>query len=177
MKNISLSISYTTRPMKNGERDGIDYHFVDDAAFSEMIDRGELLEWARIYGYYYGTSKNEAEECLKRGRDILLEIDVQGGMNVKKILPDAILIALFPPDRDTLHQRLMKRKREDRREIETRIREAVRELDILIDYDYFVINRDLEKAVNDVILVIESHNYRVDRNRKFLHNLISKFRR
>lgn len=174
---MSLSVSYTTRPMKEREKDGIDYHFVDEKTFSTMIEAGDFLEWAHIYGYRYGTSKREVDECLGSGRDFLLEIDVQGGMNVKGIVPDAVLIALFPPDMDALRERLRKRKREDEREIEERIREALRELGILVNYDYFVINRNLEKAIKDVILIIESQKYRVDKNSEFLKNLVSKFRR
>jgi guanylate kinase len=177
VERISLSVSYTTRPMKESEREGVDYHFIDDGAFSEMIEKGEFLEWAKIYGYRYGTSKNASEECLRSGKDFLLEIDVQGGMNVKEIVPEAVLIAIFPPDGETLYQRLRKRKRESESEIEARMNEALKELGILMDYDYFVINRDLEKAIKDVILVIESQDFRVDRNREFLQNLVLKFGR
>lgn len=177
VERISLSVSYTTRPMKESEREGVDYHFIDDGAFSEMIEKGEFLEWAKIYGYRYGTSKKASEECLRSGKDFLLEIDVQGGMNVKEIVPEAVLIAIFPPDGETLYQRLRKRKRESESEIEARMNEALKELGILMDYDYFVINRDLEKAIKDVILVIESQDFRVDRNREFLQNLVLKFGR
>jgi guanylate kinase len=177
VERISLSVSYTTRPMKEKEREGVDYHFIDDGAFSAMIEKGEFLEWAKIYGYRYGTSKKAAEECLRSGKDFLLEIDVQGGMNVKEIVPEAVLIAIFPPDGETLYQRLRKRKRESDGEIEARMNEAMKELGILVDYDYFVINRDLEKAINDVILITESQDFRVDRNREFLQNLILKFGR
>lgn len=177
VERISLSVSYTTRPMKESEREGVDYHFIDDGAFSEMIEKGEFLEWAKIYGYRYGTSKKASEECLRSGKDFLLEIDVQGGMNVKEIVPEAVLIAIFPPDGETLYQRLRKRKRESESEIEARMNEALKELGILMDYDYFVINRDLEKAIKDVILVIESQDFRVDRNREFLQNLVYKFGR
>ncbi len=177
VENLILSISYTTRPMKEGEKDGVDYHFVDAKTFDEMVEAGDFLEWANIYGYRYGTSRKAVEDCLGSGIDFLLEIDVQGGMNVKEIMPEAVLIALFPPDRDTLYERLRGRKREAEGEIEERVREALRELVILKDYDYFVINRDLEKAIKDVILIIESQNLRVDRNREFLEKLVLQFRR
>lgn len=177
VENLILSISYTTRPMKEGEKDGVDYRFVDAKTFAEMVEAGDFLEWANIYGYQYGTSRKAVEDCLGSGIDFLLEIDVQGGMNVKEIMPEAVLIALFPPDRDTLYERLRGRRREAEREIEERVREALRELVILKDYDYFVINRDLEKAIKDVILIIESQNLRVDRNREFLEKLVLQFRR
>ncbi|NIO17354.1 MAG: guanylate kinase [Deltaproteobacteria bacterium] len=177
VENLILSISYTTRPMKEGEKDGVDYHFVDEKTFAEMVQARDFLEWANIYGYRYGTSRKAVEECLGSGTDFLLEIDVQGGMNVKEAMPEAVLIALFPPDRETLYERLRGRKREAEREIEERVREAMRELVILKDYDYFVINRDLEKAIKDVILIIESQNLRVDRNREFLEKLVLQFRR
>lgn len=177
VENIVLSVSYTTRPLKSGEKDGIDYHFVDDKTFDGMVGNEELLEWAEIYGRRYGTSRKIVDEMLGSGVDVLLEIDVQGGMNVKRAEPESVLIALFPPDRNSLYERLKKRRREDENEIEERVNAALMELEILKKYDYFVINSYLEKAIKDVMLIIESLHFRVDRKKDFLEKLVREFRR
>jgi len=177
LEGISLSISYTTRPRKNGENDGVDYYFVSDEKFSEMIDRGEFLEWAEIYGWKYGTSRKLVEEKLEGGIDVLLEIDVQGGMKVKEMFPEAVLIAVFPPDRDTLYQRLKSRGREDEVEIEKRMTVARKELEVLLDYDYYIINRDLDEAVFRAILIIRAQRHRITGKRDILERIVSEFRR
>jgi len=117
------------------------------------------------------------DRALGEGKDLLLEIDVQGGVKVKEIMDEAVLIALFPPGVESLYGRLKRRQRENEEEIQERISEARRELDILQCYDYFVINSRLEKAIEDVVMIVNAQSHRIDRNRIFIQNIISQFRR
>ncbi len=177
LPSLELSVSYTTRQKKAGEREGVDYHFVDARKFDAMIDEGAFIEWAEIYGNKYGTAKKTVDRALGEGKDLLLEIDVQGGVKVKEIMDEAVLIALFPPGVESLYGRLKRRQRENEEEIQERISEARRELDILQCYDYFVINSRLEKAIEDVVMIVNAQSHRIDRNRIFIQNIISQFRR
>ncbi len=177
LPSLELAVSYTTRQKKEGEQEGIDYNFVDRETFGNMISEGAFIEWAEIYGNRYGTSKEKVDTALEEGKDLLLEIDVQGGVKVKEIMDTAVLIALFPPGVDSLYGRLKTRQRENEEEIQERISEARRELDILQSYDYFVINSRLEKAIEDVMMIVTSQSHRIDRNRIFIQNIISQFRR
>ncbi|RMG57330.1 MAG: guanylate kinase [Deltaproteobacteria bacterium] len=175
MEGLVLSTSYTTRPKKEGERDGIDYFFVSPERFDEMASKGEFLEWAEIYGWKYGTSRKVVEEKISRGVDVLLEIDVQGGRIVKEKFPDAVLIALFPPGRETLIQRLLKRGRDRSDEIEKRVAVARRELEVLLEYDYYIINENLDETISKAILIIEAQRQRVACRREELEKIVSQF--
>ncbi|MGB9803015.1 guanylate kinase [Desulfofundulus sp.] len=154
---IHLSISATTRKPRAGEVDGVNYFFVSREKFQRMIDAGELLEWAEIYGNYYGTPLKSVEENLARGEDVLLEIDVQGGLQVKRKFPSAVLVFLLPPSRAALVERLTGRGTDPIEEIQRRLHWANTELKFLFSYDYIVINRKIEEAVATLqsILVAE----------------------
>ncbi len=174
MDGLELSISYTTRPRKPGEVAGKDYYFTDDEKFDKMIKQKDFLEFASVYGNRYGTSRETVRSIVSRGSDVVLEIDVQGGRKVKKSLPEAVLVGIFPPDWETLEQRLSERGRENRKEIETRLKAATREMRELLAYDYLVVNDDLEKAVTQVEWIVRAHRLRRDRVRWRMEKILSR---
>jgi guanylate kinase len=161
--NVELSISYTTRPRKQSEEDGKDYYFIDPKKFDKMIISRELLEFASVYGNRYGTSREAVRSIVSRGKDAVLEIDVQGGRKVKGELPEAVLVAVFPPDWRSLEQRLIGRGRETPEEVRDRLRAAKEEVRELLSYDYLVVNDDLEAAVNRVEWIVRATRFRRER--------------
>ena len=172
VKDIELSVSYTTRRMKKGETDGKDYHFVNDEIFDKMINLGAFLESANVYGMRYGTSREAVEAIVKRGIDAVLEIDIQGGRKVKKALPDAVLIGIFPPDWATLSSRLSQRGRDSAEEMNTRLKSASNEMRDLLSYDYLVVNDSLEQAVLQVEWIVRARRLRRERVRGRLARIL-----
>jgi len=163
LDTMELSISYTTRPRKQGEVDGTDYYFIEPEKFDKMIVSREFLEFASVYGHRYGTSREAVRSIVSRGKDAVLEIDVQGGKKVKKELPDAILVAVFPPDRRSLENRLIGRGRDSAEEVRARLRASDDEARELLSYDYLVVNDDLEAAVNRVTWIVRAARLRRER--------------
>ena len=164
-KNLVQSISYTTRPPRSSERNGEDYYFVTKREFLEMRRKNSFLECANVFGYLYGTPMKEVEEHQKRGRNVLLLIDVQGAKKVKSKKPDAIFIFLSPPSKEELKRRLEKRGTESRKEIAKRLKVATRELRELNSMysgrylcDYRIVNRDIEKARDIVKAIIKAEH-------------------
>jgi len=163
LDNMELSLSYTTRPRKQGEVDGTDYYFIEPEKFDNMIGSREFLEFASVYGHRYGTSREAVRSIVSRGKDAVLEIDVQGGKKVKKELPGAILVAVFPPDRRSLENRLIGRGRDSAEEVRARLRAADDEARELLSYDYLVVNDDLEAAVSRVEWIVRASRLRRER--------------
>ena len=157
-EGLALSISATTRPMRPGEVDGDDYLFVDDAGFDRMIEAGELLEWAEVYqGRRYGTPRTFVERSLADGRDVLLEIDVQGARLVRERVPDSVLVFIAPPSEAELERRLRERGTEDPDELRERLRVAFEdELPQQAWFDHVVVNDDLARAADEVLAIIEA---------------------
>lgn len=155
-----LSISATTRQPRAGEIHGKDYYFHSRDEFQQMIDKGELIEWAEYVGNFYGTPRKYVEEQLNSGKDVLLEIEMQGGMLVKEQFPDALLLFVSPPSAETLKERLIGRDTETPEEIEKRLMRAVEEVKYMKDYDYIIVNDDLEDAVEKVNNLIKYDHYR-----------------
>lgn len=155
-----LSVSATTRRPRDGEVDGKDYYFHTKEEFQQMIDHGELVEWAEYVGNFYGTPKKSVEEQLNQGRDVLLEIEMQGGMLVKEQFPDALLIFISPPSAKVLKERLAGRGTESAEEIERRLLRAVEEVKYMKEYDYIIVNDDLEDAINKVNDLIRYDHYK-----------------
>lgn len=147
---VELSVSHTTRPRRDGETDGIDYHFVTQERFQEMIDEDAFLEWAEYVGYRYGTSWAAVEEPLAQGRDVLLEIEVQGAAQVRERRADARFIFLLPPSMEVLRERLRARDTDAPERIERRLARAERELEEIGRFDYAVVNDDLARCVAEV---------------------------
>ena len=154
-----FSVSATTRPKTASDVEGVDYHFIDDAEFDEMIERDAFLEWAEVFGRKYGTPRKWVEEQLKRGRVVILEIDVEGAKQVKKRMPEAFAIFILPPDEQTLLDRLHKRKREPEEQIRKRFAEAQREIaeaKACGAYDAFIVNDDLDRATAQALQLVNA---------------------
>jgi guanylate kinase len=145
-----FSVSATTRRPRSGEIDGVDYHFVDHARFDEMVAGGELVEWAEVHGRLYGTPREELERAAARGVHVVLDIDVQGARQIKARIPEAKLIFVLPPDVETLIGRLTRRGTEDRAGVARRLRSALEELQVVEEFDYVVVNDDLDRCVETI---------------------------
>ena len=154
--NLALSVSATTRDPRPGEVDGVHYRFLGDAAFDRLIERGAFLEWAEVFGRRYGTLAEDVEEARASGRDVLLEIDVQGARTVRERVPDAILVFLRPPSEEELRRRLAARGTETGESLKVRLREARRELDEADRFDHVVVNDRIDDAVAEVLAIIDA---------------------
>ncbi len=169
---ISFSVSFTTRPPRPREKEGVDYFFISKETFQKMIKEGAFLEWAEVHGHYYGTSKAQVLKALERGQDILLDIDVQGAAQVKKILgKDAVLVFVLPPSFEELERRLRRRSTESEMAIRQRLENAKLEIARAEEFEYLILNDDLETAFQELksILVAERQRTfrRVDLLRPF----------
>jgi guanylate kinase len=160
---LVFSLSATTRPPRPGERHGVDYHFVDDAGFDALIERGELLEWANVHGRRYGTLRDGVESALARGMTVMLDIDVQGARRVRSSMGDAVLIFVLPPSVAEMKRRLLTRGSEDEDQLATRLRTARTELEAALEFDYVVINDDFEETVARLEAIITAERDRVRR--------------
>jgi guanylate kinase len=152
---VFLSISSTTRPARPGERNGVDYHFVREADFLGMRDRGEFLESAEVYGNHYGTPRGPVEAALSVGKDVLCELDIQGAQAIKRAEPHAILIFIEPPSLDELTFRLRGRGTEDAAALSKRLRAAYDEVKNKGLYDHIVVNDEVDRAVEEVLRIME----------------------
>jgi guanylate kinase len=161
--SLAYSISHTSRPLRGAEQDGVDYHFVNRNTFKEMIEKNAFLEWAQVHGHLYGTSLEAVKRQMSAGSDILMDVDVQGGRNVKKRFPDAVLIFLLPPSLKILEKRLRDRGTDDLVVIQKRMAQASDEIKNCSWYDYIVINDDLEKAILEAQSIILSTRCRRER--------------
>lgn len=174
---LCVSVSHTTRPKRPGEEDGVNYHFVDKAAFQAMQARGDFLEHAQVFGNFYGTSRSWVEGRLAEGWDVILEIDWQGAGQIKKLLPASVGIFILPPSRDCLLQRLQGRGQDDEQVIATRMADAVNEMSHYAQADYLVINDVYETALADLQAIFRSNQLRRPvqevRNRDLLDGLLS----
>lgn len=158
---VHLSISYSTRPARPGEQDGREYHFISRARFDQMRDQGEFLECAEVHGNWYGTSQRWIETETRAGNDILLEIDWQGAMQVRRLLPEAVGIFIVPPSLETLAERLSARATDTPAVIERRLRVARDEISHLTEFDYVIINKDFDTAAQDLQCVVRSQRLRL----------------
>ena len=161
--SLHISVSATTRPRRAGEKDGFDYHFVTRARFQELIDRGELLEWANVYGNYYGIPREPVRQALKSGKDVIVKIDVQGSATIKKIFPGAVFIFMVTPYMEELEKRLKQRRTETSDMLELRLKTAAEELQQLPMFDYVVVNHpgEINKAVADIVAIIKAEKCRI----------------
>jgi guanylate kinase len=162
---IWRSVSVTTRAPRQGEIDGIDYLFATREEFQRAIDEGAMLEHATVHSEMYGTPREMVVERLLQGRDVLLEIDVQGAMAVREVASDAVLVFVVPPSREILERRLRERRSEDEDRIQQRLRRADEEVGLGDQYDYLVVNDDIESAVVDVLAIMSAERNRMQRRR------------
>ena len=157
---LNFSVSHTTRPIRPGEVDGRDYHFVDMASFQAMIDNGELMEHAKVFDNYYGTAYASVEVQLDRGEDVILDIDWQGARQVRSVFDHTIGVFILPPSRDTLRERLRGRGQDSDTVIERRMQGAINESSHYSEYDYLIINDVFKEAVSDLGAIIRSQHLR-----------------
>ncbi len=154
---VRVSVSHTTRPMRPGEVDGVNYHFVSHEEFLQRLEHDEFLEHAEVFGNLYGTSQRWLEQTLNEGFDLILEIDWQGAQQVRRLMPQAKSIFILPPTQEALRQRLTNRGQDSDDVIETRMREAVSEMTHYVEYDYLVINDDFAHALIDLQAIFRAN--------------------
>ena len=160
------SISATTRAPREGEQDGVNYHFITKEEFEQRIAQGGMLEYAQYCGNYYGTPKKEVEQMREAGRDVILEIEVEGAMKVRALCPDAVFLFIAPPSVEELRRRLNKLGTEAAEVIEERVSQAARELSYADRYDYIIVNGELEKAIQDFRTVVRAEKLRTKNGNK-----------
>ncbi|MBR0442099.1 MAG: guanylate kinase, partial [Firmicutes bacterium] len=158
---MDLSISMTTRQPRTGEKDGVHYYFVSREEFLKTVEEGGFLEHAEIYGNFYGTPRAAVLEKLDKGRDVILEIEMQGALQVKKNYPQSVLIFVLPPSIAELRKRLIARGTETPEQIELRTRSTIEEIKKIKDYSYFIVNDKLDKALDDARTIIRAEHLRV----------------
>ncbi|HPT77788.1 MAG TPA: guanylate kinase [Candidatus Atribacteria bacterium] len=166
-----LSISVTTRPPRPNERDGVNYFFKSREEFERMIAENEFLEYAEVYGNYYGTPRRFVQSQLLSGKDVILEIDIQGALKVKERFEEGVFIFIIPPTMEELRRRIVKRGTEDPETILKRFRSAYEELNFIKRYNYVVVNDKVEEAVKKIEAIIIAEKCRVDRNKE-LHLIL-----
>lgn len=163
-ENLTLAISYTSRPMRAGEIDGKDYYFISREQFEEKIKNNEFLEYAKVrYGEYFGTPKKEVKKLLETGKDVILEIDVQGAEQIKKMFQETILIFIMAPSMKEVKRRIKARGKETNEQILNRFQTAYKEINEIPKYNYIVVNDEIETAVKKVEAILLSEKCRVDR--------------
>lgn len=167
-KNIVYSVSTTTRQPRTGEKNGKEYFFVDDKTFKSMVNKNMFAEWAEVHGHFYGTSKKTIEDTINKGKDVLLDIDVQGALKIKKQYKDALMIFITAPTLKVLKERLIKRNKDSSAVIKTRLNNAKKELTYLPKYDYLILNDKLDKSIENVKSVINAERLSIKRNKKNL---------
>ncbi len=146
----AISISYTTRPARAGEQNGVHYHFVDEVQFEQMVQRGEFLEHAHVFGRRYGTGQRKTEELLAAGQDVILDIDWQGGRQVRKRVPEAVGVFILPPSVEELERRLRSRSQDSEDVIAKRMAQARDEMSHYAEYDYVLVNQEFERALDEL---------------------------
>lgn len=174
---LRFSVSHTTRPPRAGEEDGRDYHFVSADAFQELIHRHRLLEWATVHGNYYGTSFAELEKATEAGEDLLLDVDVQGAGQVRQRIHGVVSVFILPPSYEVLEARLRSRGQDDPESMEKRLRRATEEVSHYHEFDYVLVNDDLELCVSAFRSVIEAARNRVARQDRRARSILESFLR
>lgn len=169
--NYALSVSMTTRAPREGERDGIEYFFVDTDVFQERIRQGRMLEYACYCGNYYGTPRDYVQEQLEAGKDVILEIEIQGALQIRKLVPDCLLLFVTPPGAGELKRRLEGRGTETPEVIARRLARAVEESEGVEAYDYIVINDDLEECVRQIHSMVQNAHYTSDRQEALIEEI------
>ena len=166
MKNHDLvySVSMTTRPPRPNEKNGVDYFFVTKEEFQKRIEEGKFLEWAEFVGNYYGTPIDKVEENLEKGKEVILEIEVEGALQVRDKVKDAVFIFLVPPGRKALYERLNKRGTEDPKRIKERMDKADKEFEVAHKYDYIVVNDEVNNAADRIMAIIRAEHAKTERS-------------
>ncbi|AHE66430.1 guanylate kinase [Legionella oakridgensis] len=177
VSDIEVSISHTTRKKRPGEKEGVDYYFVEEQEFEAMVAEGNFIEHAQVFNHHYGTSKVQIYNRLHAGLDVVLDIDWQGAQQIKKLFVDAVSVFVVPPSLAILKQRLMARQQDDAQVIRNRMQRAQDELSHYSEFDYLIVNDDFNKAANELQAIVIAHRLRMERQlrqeRKLLSFLLS----
>jgi guanylate kinase len=176
LDGLRFSVSHTTRAPRPGEKDGVEYHFIDVPSFERLRDTGQLLEWALNYGHYYGTGVAELERARRDGVDLLLDLDVKGAAQVRNKIADAVTVFVLPPSYADLERRLRGRGQDDEGSIRRRLDVAREELSFYHAYDYAVINDDLNSCVESMKTIIRAARFRVGRMGGRAHDILETFK-
>jgi guanylate kinase len=168
---VAMSVSATTRPIRPREVDGVDYHFVSDSEFDAMVDNGDFLEWAHVFGHRYGTLRTEVMRVIEGGRDVLLDIDWQGTQQLKQVDPDIVRVFILPPSMGELERRLRARGTDSDEVVRRRMERAAGEISHWAEYDYVLINNDAEKCRELVHNILKAERLKATR-RVFLHDFV-----
>jgi guanylate kinase len=174
---LMFSVSYTTRKPRGSERSGQAYHFICREDFERRIAQGEFLEYADVFGHYYGTHHSVLEQARKQGNDLVLDIDVQGAAQLKRKIPDAVTIFILPPSRQILEERLRARGEDSDEVIERRLRDAAREIRNYDQYDYVLINDDLPESEETLAAIVRAERVRRTRSEGKIHPVLASFPR
>lgn len=172
---LIFSISYTTRAPRGFEREGESYHFISKAEFEERLARDEFLEWAKVFDNYYGTSRLYLDQALAEGKDLVLDIDVQGARQLKERIPDAVSIFILAPSREILEQRLRRRSEDSAAVIDRRLQGAAQEIQNYGCYDYVLVNKDLDESVRKLQSIIEAERIRTGRMKEHIKPILETF--
>lgn len=173
--NLSYSVSFTTRAPRSGEVNGREYFFVSTEQFEQMVAAGEFLEWAHVHSHRYGTSRQQVAREISEGRDIILEVDVQGAASVRDLISDSVSIFILPPSFEVLRQRLLARATDSLEELDVRLRNAPRELEHYSAFQYLIINDDADRAAGDLRAIIQSERARLSRQESQIKKLVNAF--
>lgn len=165
MGGVGYSVSHTTRKPREGEVNGLHYYFIDREDFEKMIEAHEFVEWAVVYDQLYGTSVSSISRELSSGKDLLMDVDIQGSQEIKRKFPESLSIFILPPSLDILKKRLQKRSSNDKMNTGLRLKKAVEEIQRCRDYDFIIVNDDLQKAVKEIEAIIVTQ--RANKNRRF----------
>ena len=172
-QNICVSVSHTTRPIRPGEIDGVNYHFVDQDAFQDMLGRTAFLEHAQVFSNFYGTSQRWVEDTLAKGEDVILEIDWQGAQQVHHMMPDTVGVFILPPSQEALRNRLTGRGQDDEAVIDARMNEAANEMTHYVEADYLIINDVFNAALDEFKLIVGAQALKITRQQEIHQELLS----
>jgi len=173
--DLCFSVSYTTRPPRGQERDGHEYHFITRPEFEKRLAAKEFLEWAEVFGNYYGTHRSELDRANSLGTDLVLDIDVQGARQLKGRLSEAVSIFILPPSRQVLEERLRSRSQDSEAVIERRLREAAEEIRNYSRYDYLLVNREVQASTETLVSIVRSVRSRRDRMEQQIRPILETF--
>jgi guanylate kinase len=173
--NLSYSVSFTTRAPRNGELNGREYFFVTSERFKEMADAGEFLEWAHVHSKLYGTAREQVVREIAEGRDIILEVDVQGAASVRSLMADSVSIFILPPSFEILKQRLQARGTDSPDELDLRLRNAHQELKDYSAFQYVILNDDLDRAANQMTAIVHAERARLSRQETKVRRVVEAF--
>jgi guanylate kinase len=175
LPRLRFSVSYTTRPIRGQEREGYDYHFISREEFEARLAKDEFLEWAQVFGNYYGTHRSELDRAKVEGVDLVLDIDVQGARQLKGRISGGVSIFILPPSRQILEQRLRARSQDSEQVIERRLREAAEEIRNYSQYDYVLVNREVAASVDTLVSIVQSARSRRERMEQEILPILETF--